>query len=229
MSTTIGSTAPEGTAQHVGHTEGLRAGADHLGRITVLSLSAGAVAAAILVLVVFAGAAEAVITGAGLLGFAVGWALLAAMSTRRTARPQGWAAVPAGVMAATGSALILLAPGDSTLTSSGWVWGPVMLTLAVWCAVQARRTLDTAARMVGAAHAGAARLGLDRGRRPDGPRDPGRRRLPPAWAPRGRRGARDAPGLQRHRQPHRLSLIHISEPHETDSYLVCRLLLEKKK
>src|SRR5680860_1030249 len=25
-----------------------------------------------------------------------------------------------------------------------------------------------------------------------------------------------------------LSLIHISEPHETDSYLVCRLLLEKK-
>src|SRR5665647_3278269 len=26
-----------------------------------------------------------------------------------------------------------------------------------------------------------------------------------------------------------LSLIHISEPHETDSYLVCRLLLEKKK
>ena len=26
-----------------------------------------------------------------------------------------------------------------------------------------------------------------------------------------------------------LSLIHISRAHETDSYLVCRLLLEKKK
>lgn len=148
MSTTIGSTAPDSTAQHVEHDEHPKATRDHLGRITVLSMSAGALAAAalVLMLVVFAGATETMITGAALIGFATGWALLAVLSSRHTARPQRWAAVPASVMAATGAALVLAAPGDATLTASGWVWAPVMLTLAVWCATRARRTLDTPAR-----------------------------------------------------------------------------------
>lgn len=149
MSATIGSTAPDSTTQHVEHVEheeGRTPRGDHLGRVTVLAVGAGAVTAAVLDLVVFAGAAEAVITGASLLGFAVGWALLAVLSTRRTARPQRWAAVPAVVMASVGTALILLTPGDAALTASGWVWGPAMLALAVWCAARARRTLDTRAR-----------------------------------------------------------------------------------
>ncbi|MGV8964943.1 MAG: alpha/beta hydrolase [Cellulomonas sp.] len=145
MSTTIPATASDSTTQHVEDPRPATEG-DHLGRITVLSLGAGAVAAAVLVLVVFAGSAEAVITGAALLGFAVGWALLAVLSTRFTARPQRWSAVPAAMMAATGAALILLAPGDATLTASGWVWAPAMLAMALWCAARARRTLGTAAR-----------------------------------------------------------------------------------
>ena len=73
--------------------------------------SAGLVAAAALVAGPFAGGREAVITGALLLGFAVGWALLAVLSARFTDRPQRWAAVPAAAMAVTGAGLIVLAPG----------------------------------------------------------------------------------------------------------------------
>lgn len=146
MSTTIPSTAPTSTASYDDRPGHAPAEPDHLGRITVLSLVVGAITAAVLVLVVFAGAAEAVITGALLIGFAAGWALLAILSTRRTARPQRWAAVPAIVMAVTGSALILVVPGDAALTDSGWVWAPVMLALAVWSAARAHRTLDTRAR-----------------------------------------------------------------------------------
>ena len=57
------------------------------------------VAALALVAGPFAGGREPVITGAILLGFAVGWALLAVLSVRFTDRPQRWAAVPAAAMA----------------------------------------------------------------------------------------------------------------------------------
>ena len=48
------------------------------------SLAAGAVTALVLTLVVFAGATEAVITGSMLLGFGLGWALIAVLSARMT-------------------------------------------------------------------------------------------------------------------------------------------------
>ena len=62
------------------------------------SLLAGLVAALALVAGPFAGGREAVITGAILLGFAVGWALLAVLSVRftdrrsagRRSRPPRW-------------------------------------------------------------------------------------------------------------------------------------------
>src|ERR1044072_3005587 len=59
------------------------------------SLLGGLLAAIALVLGPFAGGGEAVITGAILLGFAVGWALLSVLSVGLTARPQRWAAGPA--------------------------------------------------------------------------------------------------------------------------------------
>jgi hypothetical protein len=71
------------------------------------SLLAGLVAAIALVLGPLAGDREAVITGAILVGFAVGWTLLAVLSVRCTARPQRWAAVPAAAMAFTGAGLIV--------------------------------------------------------------------------------------------------------------------------
>ncbi|NTW41190.1 MAG: alpha/beta hydrolase [Cellulomonadaceae bacterium] len=146
MSTTIGSTASHGAPRHDERTGATPAPPDRLGRITVLSMGTGAVTAGVLALGVLGGGTEARITGAALLGFAVGWALLALCSTRFTARPQRWAAVPATVLAATGTALVVVAPGDADLTTAGWVWGPVMLTLAVWSTIRARRTLRTPAR-----------------------------------------------------------------------------------
>jgi pimeloyl-ACP methyl ester carboxylesterase len=116
---------------------------DHAERRSMLivagSLLAGLVAAIALVLGPFAGGREAVITGAILLGFAVGWALLAVLSVRFTDRPLRWAAVPAASMALTGAGLIALAPSAAALTALGWVWPPLLLALVVWMIVHARR------------------------------------------------------------------------------------------
>jgi pimeloyl-ACP methyl ester carboxylesterase len=106
------------------------------------SLLAGPVATLVLVLVVFVGASEPVITGAGLLGLASGWALLAALTTRWTDHPQRWARVPAAVMAGTGTALLVTRPGDGLLDAAGWVWPPVALVLAGWM-VRAARAATT--------------------------------------------------------------------------------------
>jgi pimeloyl-ACP methyl ester carboxylesterase len=134
--TQAGSTSPlasEGTAR-VHRTGRIRT-------IVVGSLLTGVVVAAVLTMVVFGGAAEPVIVGSALLGFGLGWALLAVLSIRLTDQPQRWAVVPAAVMGTTGLALIALTPGDRGMTAAGWVWPLVMLALAVWIGVQARRSL----------------------------------------------------------------------------------------
>jgi pimeloyl-ACP methyl ester carboxylesterase len=106
----------------------------------VASLLAGLVTAALLVLVVFAGGTEPVITGAALVGFGSGWALLGLLTTRFTAQPQRWAHLPAGAMATTGLALLAVRPGNDGLTGAGWVWPPAALALAVWMHRAARRS-----------------------------------------------------------------------------------------
>jgi pimeloyl-ACP methyl ester carboxylesterase len=106
------------------------------------SMLSGLVNTLVLVLVVFAGATEPVITGAGLVGLASGWALLAMLTTRWTSQPQRWAAVPAAAMVVTGLALLAVTPGDGTLTAAGWVWPPAALVLAVWM-VRATRQATT--------------------------------------------------------------------------------------
>ena len=73
----------------------------HIARIVAASMATGLVGALILVLVVLPGARENVVTGAILLAFAFGWAMLATLSTRRTDQPQRWTRVPAR-MAGTG-------------------------------------------------------------------------------------------------------------------------------
>jgi pimeloyl-ACP methyl ester carboxylesterase len=106
--------------------------------LVVAAMLSGLASTLLLVLVVFAGASEPVITGAGLVGLASGWALLA-LTTRWTDQPQRWAFVPAAVMATTGAALLALTPGSGALGAAGWVWPPVALVLAVWMARAARR------------------------------------------------------------------------------------------
>jgi pimeloyl-ACP methyl ester carboxylesterase len=103
------------------------------------SILSGLLAAIALVALPFAGDGEHAITAAILLGFAVGWALLAALSTRFTDRPQRWAAAPAATMALTAAGLVILAPANTALTTLGWIWPPVLLTGVVWMALRVRR------------------------------------------------------------------------------------------
>ncbi|MGY1620284.1 alpha/beta hydrolase [Geodermatophilus sp. SYSU D00691] len=110
-------------------------------RIIVGSLATGLVGAAVLTLVAFSGAGEPIITGAGLLAFSLGWAMLAVLSTRMTDQPQRWAFIPAAGMAVTGIGLLILAPGDRALTAAGWVWPPLLLALAVWMGWRVHRDL----------------------------------------------------------------------------------------
>jgi pimeloyl-ACP methyl ester carboxylesterase len=123
-----------------------RTGTWSVTRVVLGSLAVGAGSALGLTMVVFPGATEAVVTGCLLFGFGLGWAALAVVSARKTRRPQRWARVPAVAMSATGAGLVAFAPDDSALTALNWVWPPLMLALAAWMFVQARRDLPTRAR-----------------------------------------------------------------------------------
>jgi pimeloyl-ACP methyl ester carboxylesterase len=118
------------------------------GGTIVASVVAGAVAALVLVLVVFAGGTEAVITGAMLLGFGFGWALMATLTVRRTQQPQRWAVVPAVAMGATGIALVVFSPGNQAMTALNWVWPPLLAALSGWMFVRMRRSVTGKARWV---------------------------------------------------------------------------------
>jgi len=117
-----------------------------IARIVAGSVATGLVGALVLTLVVFAGAAEHVITGSALLAFATGWTMLAVLSTRMTSQPQRWAFVPAAGMGVVGAALLLLAPGDGALSFMGWLWPAPVLALAAWIVVASRRHLHSRTR-----------------------------------------------------------------------------------
>src|SRR5947209_10612499 len=124
-----------------------RAGRHGIGPFVVGSMFFGLLAAVVLVVGPFGGAQEHVISGTALLGFAAGWALLAAGSARWTGQPQRWAFVPAGVLTLAGAGLLVFAPSDGTLDTLGWVWPPAALALIVWMVVHARRQLRSRTRV----------------------------------------------------------------------------------
>jgi pimeloyl-ACP methyl ester carboxylesterase len=97
--------------------------------------------AAVLVLAVLPTAAEATIVGATLASFALGWALLAWLTTRLTAFPQQWAYVPAAVLAVAGAALLVVGPGEPAMTQLAWVWAPLLLALGAYVAWRTRQNL----------------------------------------------------------------------------------------
>ena len=117
------------------------AGHGPMARIVVGSVTLGVVASAVLTLGVFAGAQEHIITGVTLLSFAAGWAMLAALTTRMTSRPQRWAWLPAGFLAVSGLAMTTLALGDDGLTAAAWVWPPVLLAIVIWSQRQLRSSM----------------------------------------------------------------------------------------
>ena len=108
-------------------------------RVVAGALLTGAASAAALVAAPFGGGGEAATTGAILLGFAIGWALLALLSTRRGDTSLGWAAAPAAALGLSGTALIILTPSSRTLDSLAWIWPPLLLALVVWMTAQTRR------------------------------------------------------------------------------------------
>src|SRR5919106_3636110 len=108
-------------------------------KVVAGSLLGGIASAIALVAVPFAGGSEATITGAILLGFAVGWALLAMLSTRLGDGTHRWAAVPAAALGLGGTGLTILTPSTQTLDTLGWIWPPLLLGLVIWMAAQTRR------------------------------------------------------------------------------------------
>ena len=115
-----------------------------IGWIVAGALTAGLVAALLLVAAPFVPAEEDAIAGAVLCGFALGWAMLAVLSVRLTDQPQAWAAVPALFMGLGG--LLLVVFGSSADGVLSWVWPPALLALVVWMAVQAHRHLRSRSR-----------------------------------------------------------------------------------
>src|SRR5215204_674307 len=115
----------------------------HLGLIVAASLATGLVAALALVAAPFIPAKENVLTGVVLLAFALGWALLAVLSTRFSTRPQRWAAAPAVFFAVAG--LVSLLGSETVRDVFGWVWPPALLALVVWMIIRVRRQLRSRA------------------------------------------------------------------------------------
>jgi pimeloyl-ACP methyl ester carboxylesterase len=109
--------------------------------VVASSVVIGPLAAVAFTVGAFAGAPEHELTGAGLLGLALGWAALAVGSSILTDMPQRWAAVPAAALGAVGAALLVLAPGDRALTAAGWFWPPLLLSLAAWTTARAVRSM----------------------------------------------------------------------------------------
>src|SRR5438093_2728268 len=119
------------------------------GRISLIvagSLILGLVTSVVLVIGPFGGAQEHVIMGTALLGWALGWALLAVLSIRWSDQPQRWAVMPAALMALAGASFLIFRPDANAFNVLGWIWPPALIALAVWMTVQARRNLRSLTR-----------------------------------------------------------------------------------
>ncbi|MGH8894633.1 MAG: alpha/beta fold hydrolase [Actinomycetes bacterium] len=117
----------------------------HVGWIVAGSLLTGLVVGLLLVAAApFIDPEERDVTGALLLGFAVGWAMLAVLSTRLTDQPQRWAAAHAAFMGIGG--LLLIGFGSAVHDVLDWVWPPALLALVVWTFVSAHRHLNSRSR-----------------------------------------------------------------------------------
>jgi pimeloyl-ACP methyl ester carboxylesterase len=104
-------------------------------------LVTGAVFGVALVLVPGSGGSEPVITGSVLFAFGLGWGLMAWLSTRFSAQPQTWMAVPALFLSSIGLVLIVFQPGPAAMDVVSWIWPPALAILTVWMVAQARHHL----------------------------------------------------------------------------------------
>ena len=105
------------------------------------SLVAGAALAVALFFTVASSGSEPVVTGSVLFAFGIGWGLMAWLSTRFSARPQAWTAVPAAFLGFIGLGLIVFQPGPAVMNLLSWVWPPALAVLAIWMVIQVRSHL----------------------------------------------------------------------------------------
>jgi pimeloyl-ACP methyl ester carboxylesterase/uncharacterized membrane protein len=110
-----------------------------IGLVVLGSLVTGVLAALLLAAAPFIPATESGVTGAILVGLALGWATLAVLSRRFTDQPQKWAATPALFLGLVGCLLVVFGPPMREALT--WVWPPAVLVLALWMIAQARRRL----------------------------------------------------------------------------------------
>jgi hypothetical protein len=116
-----------------------RTAQSRLGLIVAVSMVVGLLVAVVLVAAPFMPAKEHVLVGVVLLGFALGWALLAVLSVRFSDQPQRWAAAPAAFMGL--ASLAALSGSTAVHAVFRWMWPPVLLGLVVWMLLRVRRQL----------------------------------------------------------------------------------------
>jgi pimeloyl-ACP methyl ester carboxylesterase len=121
-------------------------GRGHIGLVVLGSIAGGLALGLVLVLVVFAGGREDVITGAALIALAFGMLMLVGLARWRTDQPQSWAFVPALGIGVAGLAILILGPGDRVLGRLGWVWPLLLALVVVWSIRGARRSLHNWSR-----------------------------------------------------------------------------------
>ena len=135
------------TPQDSGHVRPSRADPGrrgHIGWIVAGSLITGLVVGLLLVAAPFIPPEESELTGALLCGFALGWAMLAALSVRFSDQPQRWAFAPALFLGLSGLLLVIFGARVQGVLS--WIWPPALLALVVWMIVRARGQLRSRSR-----------------------------------------------------------------------------------
>jgi pimeloyl-ACP methyl ester carboxylesterase len=137
---------PAGTSRGVKEPEpGRRRFSIGIGGIIAGSMAVGLLLAGVLVAAPFVPARPDVITGVALIGFAVGWAMLAVLSVQFSDHPQRWAAAPAVFLTVAGL-ISLIAPDTAVGHGFRWVWPPVLLVIVVWSISRSRGQMPVRAR-----------------------------------------------------------------------------------
>jgi pimeloyl-ACP methyl ester carboxylesterase len=133
--------AKDGPKDNLVTEEGGASPRGHIGLIVLSSIAVGLGLGLVLDLLVFGGSREPLITGFALLSLAIGCAMLAELSARRTNQPQSWARVPAISFGVAGAAMLAFRPSTHVIGLLGWVWPLLLIVLVVWMFRESRRSL----------------------------------------------------------------------------------------